>query len=153
MTMIGSTEKQDGTELSLEEQTLPGGCKWSDANWILLGKGPMTHVWDNFHKDGFLLSTSMERCVDFPTGSTLCCLPSDFATQRTLEFPTDPTKCTLSFPWMSRKLKSEQISLLSRGKSYPPSTLPAPSSCKPASNLTVFNWSNYECLGRLRQEM
>lgn len=109
MAMIGSTEKQDGTELNLEKQTLPGGCKWSYANWTLMGKGPMTHVWDNFHEDGFLLSTSIERCVDFLAGSTLCCVPSDFATQQTLEFPTDPTKCTLSFPWISCELKSQQI--------------------------------------------
>lgn len=31
-----------------------------------MGKDMMTHTWDNFRKDGFLLSTSKERCVDFP---------------------------------------------------------------------------------------
>lgn len=98
LAMIGKAEKQDGTELSLEKQTLPGGCKCSYANWTLMGKGMMTHAGDNFHKDGSLLSTSIERCVDFLARSFLCCFPSDFATQQTLEFPTDPTECTLSFP-------------------------------------------------------
>lgn len=63
-----------------------------------MGKDMMTHTWDNFRKDGFLLSTSIERCVDFLPWSILCCFLSDFGTQQTLEFPTDPTKCTLSSP-------------------------------------------------------
>ena len=73
LAMIGKAEKQDGTELSLEKQTLPGGCECSYANWTLMGKGTMTHAWDNFHKDGSLLSTSIERCVDFLARSFLCC--------------------------------------------------------------------------------
>ncbi len=95
--MNGTTEKQDRTELNLEKQTFPGGCNCSYANWTLMGKGMMTHARDNFHKDGSLLSTSVERCVDFLSWSFLCCFPSDFATQRTLEFPTDPINCTLTF--------------------------------------------------------
>lgn len=94
---IGTKEEQDRTDLRLEKQTFPGGCNCSYANWTLVGKGMMTHTWDNFHKDDSPLSTSLETCVDFLDWSFLCCFPSDFPTQQILEFPTDPTKCTLTF--------------------------------------------------------
>lgn len=119
LAMTGTTEKQDGTELSLGKQTFPGGCKWRYANWTLMGKGTVTHTWHNFHKDGFLLSTSIERCVDFLARSILCCVPSGFATQQPSEFPTDPTKCTLSFPWTRRELKSQQIKPLLKRQGLP----------------------------------
>lgn len=65
MPTIGTIEEQDRTDLCLVKQTFPGGCNCSYANWTLVGKGMMTHTWDNFHKDDSLLSTSPERCVDF----------------------------------------------------------------------------------------
>ena len=97
MATTGTTEKQDTTKLSLEKQTLPGGCNCGYENCTHMGKAMMTQAWDNSHKDGSLLCTSVERCVDFLAPSFLCCFPSDFTTQQTLEFPTDPTKCILTF--------------------------------------------------------
>lgn len=91
----------------------------------------------------------------FSASGISCCFLSDFATQQTFQFPTDPTKCTLSSSWIRRELKSQQIKSLLKRKGLPSSAISVPSVSSFASQPATWllNWSNYECLQRLHQEM
>ena len=75
-----------------------------------------------------------ERCADFLAQSILWRFHSHFVTKEIFEFPTDHTKYTLTLPLIGFELKSQQIKPLSKRTPFL-----APSSCKPASILTVFN--------------
>lgn len=83
--MFWTRKKQERTNLHLEKQTSPGGWDCSYANWTLVGKSMMTHTRDWFHKDGCLLSTSLEMLVFWL--SFLCCFLLILQHNKSSNFP------------------------------------------------------------------
>lgn len=77
----------------------------SEKQTSLVDNGMMSHAWEGFHEKMDLLSTLVEKCVDF-MGEFFYVLPL-IATRATLEFPTYPPKCTLTFAWISCELKAQ----------------------------------------------
>lgn len=131
--IVSAAAKQDWDRTLAPRNTLsPLVAKWSYANLTLMGKGAMTHKWDNFHKESSSPATSIERCVDFLACKRYTLFFLFFPNTTNLKISHRPYKSFIYFFFLpneyvvsqSRQITANQASF---EKECP--TLPKPSLC------------------------